>query len=147
MKKYQRNAKEHEFKLGDYVLLRQQKSNKWTTAFEPAFYVVTGIQGSSVHIRRIQDGRELCCDGSKLKLANSLVKASGNNLTPDIEEEDELDDCGMDEEAAEEQQIGQEPLDTASPNAAPPDVALPRPIERPTRKKRRPARLIDYVFK
>ena len=28
MKKYQRNAKEHEFKLGDYVLLKQQKSNK-----------------------------------------------------------------------------------------------------------------------
>ena len=113
---------------------------------------MTGIQGSSVHTRRIQDGRELCRDGSKLKLANSLVKASGNNLTPDIEEEDELDDCGMDEEAAEEQQIGQELLDAATSNAAPqeaapPDVALPRPIERPTRQKQRPAGLIGYVFK
>ena len=100
MRKYQRNAKEHEFKLGNYFLLKQQKSNKWTTAFEPTFYVVTGIQGSSVHIRCIQDGRELRRDTSKLKLANSLVKASGNNLSPNIEEQDELDDCGMDEEAA-----------------------------------------------
>ena len=109
--------------------------------------MVTGIQGSSVHIRRIQDGRELCRHASTLKLANSLVKASGNNLNPDIEEEDELDDCGMDEEAAEEQQIGQEPLDTATPDAAPPDAALPRPIERPIRQKQRPVRLLDYVLK
>ena len=75
------------------------------------------------------------------------MKASGINLNPDIEEEDELDDCGMDEEAAEEQQIGQEPLDTATPDAAPPDAALPRPIERPIRQKQRPVRLLDYVLK
>ena len=31
MRKYQRNAKEHEFKLGDYVLLKQQnpRSGPW----------------------------------------------------------------------------------------------------------------------
>ena len=89
----------------------------------------------------------MCRDASKLKLANSLVKTSGNNLSPDIEEEDELDNCGMDEEAAEEQQIGQEPLDTATADAVPPDAALPRPIERPTRQKQRVVRLLDYVLK
>ena len=77
--------------------------NKWTIVFKPAFYVVTGIQGSSISIWRIQDGRSYeCCDASKLKLANSLMKATGDNQAPDIEGEDEMDDCGMDQEAAEE---------------------------------------------
>ena len=30
------------------------------------------------------------------------MKATGDNQAPDIEGEDEMDDCGMDQEAAEE---------------------------------------------
>ena len=36
-----RNTKEHNFIVGDHVLLKQKKRNKWSTAYEPAFYTVT----------------------------------------------------------------------------------------------------------
>ena len=36
-----RNNKEHNFIVGDHVLLKQKKRNKWCTAYEPAFYTVT----------------------------------------------------------------------------------------------------------
>lgn len=37
MTQQRRNVKEHTFVLRDYVLLKQKKNNKWSTAFEPAF--------------------------------------------------------------------------------------------------------------
>jgi hypothetical protein len=61
-----RNVKKHKFALKDYALLKQKKTNKWTTAFETAFYTIAKIQGSSMTIRRIKDGRELCRDASQL---------------------------------------------------------------------------------
>ena len=51
MTQQRRNVKKHIFALKDYVLLKQKKSNKWTTAFEPAFYTVTKIEGSSITIK------------------------------------------------------------------------------------------------
>ena len=51
-----RNVKEHNFAIGDHVLLKQSKRNKWSTAYEPAFYVVTRVDGSSIASRRIKDG-------------------------------------------------------------------------------------------
>ena len=32
--------------LGDYVLVRQPKKNKWSTPYESVFYIVYSIQGS-----------------------------------------------------------------------------------------------------
>ena len=66
--------KEHKFALKDCVLLKQKKINKWTTAFEPAFYIISNIKRSSITIKRIKDGRELRRDASQLKPANSLLK-------------------------------------------------------------------------
>ena len=36
-----KNTKQHNFTIGDHVLLKQKKTNKWSTAFEPAFYTIT----------------------------------------------------------------------------------------------------------
>ena len=69
-----RGTKEHSFVVGDYVLLEQKKKNKWTTAYEPAFYNIYRINGSSVWARRVSDGREICRDASKFKLANAVVR-------------------------------------------------------------------------
>ena len=33
-------AKGHNFAVGDHVLLRQRKVNKWSTLYEPVFYTV-----------------------------------------------------------------------------------------------------------
>ena len=69
-----RNFKEHNFAIGDHVLLKQSKRNKWSTAYEPAFYVVTRVDGSSIASRRIKDGREVYRDASQYKQANMLIE-------------------------------------------------------------------------
>ena len=74
MQKENRNTSEHKLVVGDYVLLKQSKRNKWTTAFEPAFYIVYRIDGSSIAARRISDGREIYRDASQFKLANNVVQ-------------------------------------------------------------------------
>ena len=77
-------AKQHSFIQGDYVLLKQRKVNKGTTPFEPAFYMVIKIQGSTVTARHIQDGREITRDASHFKLANSTVQNDVDSHSGDI---------------------------------------------------------------
>jgi hypothetical protein len=52
-----RNTRKHDFKIGDYVLLEQNKRDKWSTVYEPAFYNIFVINGSTVGARRVSDGR------------------------------------------------------------------------------------------
>ena len=59
--------------MGDHVLLRQRKRNKWSTPYEPVFYTVIKISGSAITARRITDGREVQRDASQFKLANVLM--------------------------------------------------------------------------
>ena len=35
-----KNTKEHNLITGDHVLLKRKKTNKWSTAFDPAFYIL-----------------------------------------------------------------------------------------------------------
>ena len=62
-----RNTKEHNFQINDHVLLQQRKRNKWTTDYEPAFYIIYKIDGSTISARRIKDGREVTRDSSQFK--------------------------------------------------------------------------------
>jgi len=71
------NIKEHNFCVGDYVLLRQKKVNKWSTAYEPIFYTVIRISGSTIMARRVTDGREITRDSSQFKLANAIMHEEG----------------------------------------------------------------------
>lgn len=73
------NIKEHNFLVGDYVLLRQKEVNKWSTAYEPIFYTVIKISGSTITARRVTDGREICRDSSQFKLANAIMHEEGAN--------------------------------------------------------------------
>lgn len=91
MQKENRNTSEHKLVLGDYVLLKQSKRNKWTTAFEPAFYIVYRIDGSSIGARRISDGREIYRDASQFKLANNVVQ-NVNERSDDQTEREQRDD-------------------------------------------------------
>ena len=65
-----RNTKEHNFQINDHVLLQQRKRNKWTTDYEPAFYIIYKIDGSTISARRIKDGREVTRDSSQFKLVD-----------------------------------------------------------------------------
>ena len=42
------SSKEHKFVVGDHVLLRQRKRNKWSTPYDPVFYTVIKISGSAI---------------------------------------------------------------------------------------------------
>ena len=43
-----KNTKEHTSLIGDQVLMKRKKTNKRWTAFEPAFYIVAQVDGSSI---------------------------------------------------------------------------------------------------
>ena len=60
-------------------MLKQTKRNKWTTAYELAFYTVYRIDGSSIAARRVTDGREIYRDSSHFKLANMIVNSIDEN--------------------------------------------------------------------
>ena len=42
-----KNTKTHDLAIGDYVLVEQDKMNKWTAPYESTAYIVHEIRGSS----------------------------------------------------------------------------------------------------
>ncbi|XP_032218091.2 uncharacterized protein LOC116601425 [Nematostella vectensis] len=81
-----KNTKETQLILGDYVLVRQQKRNKWSTPYEPAFYTVTNIEGSKVTARRATDSRTVSRDASQFKLANCIINTADETREKSCEE-------------------------------------------------------------
>ena len=61
-------CEEHNFKVGDKVLLKKRKENKWSTAHEKEYYEIIKIYGSTIIARRKSDGRSIRRDSSKFKL-------------------------------------------------------------------------------
>ena len=51
-----RKTRENNLLLGDYVLVKQPRKNKWSTPYEPVFYVVCSICGSQTTARCVTDG-------------------------------------------------------------------------------------------
>lgn len=86
-----RNTKEHNFEVNDYVLLQQPKVNKWSTIYEPVPYIIYKVCGSTISARRITDGREICRDSSYFKRVDRPIQRSDKKLnvaTNDIMPED-----------------------------------------------------------
>ena len=54
-----RNAKPRHFRVGDPVLVKQKKSNKLSTPFNPKPYVITKVKGSMIIAKRISDGKNI----------------------------------------------------------------------------------------
>ena len=71
-----RKTRENNLLLGDYMLVKQPRKNKWSTPYEPVFYVVCNIHGSQITARRVTDGRTVCRDASQFKLANAVINTS-----------------------------------------------------------------------
>ncbi|MEW8544356.1 MAG: hypothetical protein AB2693_12550 [Candidatus Thiodiazotropha sp.] len=67
-----KNTKSHSFAVGDFVLVKQDKTNKWTPPYEPIPYIVYKVRGSSVWARRTTDGREVCRDSTFFKYTNRI---------------------------------------------------------------------------
>ena len=75
-----RNTKQHNFVVGDYVhvQLRQAKKNKWSTAY--TVYMNQLSTSSSIAARRVTDGQEVYRDASRFNLANSVVRNADDTL-------------------------------------------------------------------
>ena len=160
LRRENRNTKEHNFITGDYVLVEQPKKNKWTTPYEPAFYVVARIQGSTITARRITDGREITRDGSRFKLANSIMQEHHEETSIHDNTSTEEDWRGelLHNTSSTTQQIAEQEDKNRQKQALPPPptTAMPEDTEdatpttrprtpRPTRIRKRPVQLKDYV--
>ena len=125
------------------MLVKQPRKNKWSTPFEPVFYVVCSIRGSQVTARRVTDGRTVCRDASQFKLANAVINTT---------DEPEKNEKGETPQAVPDIEI---PEKTTPPSAPPdpPDTTAnaEKPMEPPgaeitRRERRQPSYLKDYVL-
>lgn len=157
------NVKSHNFVVGDYVLIKQNKRNKWSTAYEPAFYIIYRIDGSSIAARRITDGKEIYRDSSHMKLANMLTEESHLQRTDGLDQEDWREeilaetpeetqyeipenDQGMAPEEDNSRDKETTP-ETDKPSQSPRKKCdTPKPMSRPQRTRRRPAHFKDFVM-
>ena len=64
----------HHFLIGDKVLLKKKKINKWSTCHEKDFYSIITIHGSTITARRKSDGRTIDRDASKFKFFHDVKK-------------------------------------------------------------------------
>ena len=70
------NTRPHRLSVGDYVLLKQNKVNKWTRPYEAHFYIVFKIKGSTVWAKRMTDGRKVCRDATHFKYVGRRRKST-----------------------------------------------------------------------
>ena len=68
-----KNTKEHIFKVGDHVLLRQQKENTWSTFYEPDIYIFYKIEGYIITARCIRDWKEAGRDSTHFKITDAQL--------------------------------------------------------------------------
>ena len=151
-----RNTKQHNFIVGDYVLLKQAKKNKWSTAYEPVFYIIYRIDNSSIAARRVTDGREVYRDASWFKLANAVVHNTDDTLLnqdsilqdPDDWRENLLLETTPDNQPEHNNLSSdnstQQMQDTPLTSQKMPDHETYM-YSRPKRNRQRPAYLKDYV--
>ena len=160
-----RNTKETKLLLGDYVLVKQAKKNKWSTPYEPVLYIVSGTKDSQVTARRTTDVRIVCRDASQFKLVNNIINTAdelqntpaetADTSTADTDPRDELlrnltfpsETINPPEEATivEPTREATEPADLTKMTQTT-LAAEPNQEPRPRREKRMPAKFKDYVM-
>ena len=60
-----RNAKPHHFRVDDPISVKQKKSNKLSTPFDPKPYIITKVKGSMITAKRISDGKNITRNSSQ----------------------------------------------------------------------------------
>ena len=116
-----RKTRENNLLLGDYVLVKQPRKNKWSTPYEPVFYVVCNIHGSQITARRVTDGRTVCRDASQFKLANAVINTSDE---PEKSEEAQTPQPVPDLEIPEKVNPPSVPPDTRANAEKPPSTEI-----------------------
>ena len=149
-----RNTKEHNLIVGDFVLLKQSKKNKWSTAYEPAFYIIYRIDNSSIAASRVTDGREVYRDASHFKLASNIVCSTDEAIHQNVTEpekdwrEDILLHSNTKTPSDETIPHPDKPPSRSiftPPDDSPQTHRTSEPHPRPQRNRQRPAYLKDFV--
>ena len=163
-----RKTRENNLLLGDYLLVEQPRKNKWSTAFEPVFYVVCSICGSQVTARCMTDGRTVCRDASQFKLANAVInttdepekneKGETPQAVPDIEIPEKKTPPSAPPDLPDTTANAEKPMEPPGAEIIPEQETEPeqgaehnQPVDRPAvtrprRERRQPSYLKDYVL-
>ena len=72
-----KNTKTHDLIFGDYVLVEQDKVNKWTVSYESTVYMVHKIRGSTIMACRVTDGQVVCLNSTFFKYIDQPRKSKG----------------------------------------------------------------------
>ena len=83
-----RGAKQPNFKVGDQVLVRQQKRNKLTSKFNPRPYQIIKIKATMITARRGEHQVTRNCSHFKLFTGNSNTELSVSDNESDVSVED-----------------------------------------------------------
>ena len=101
-----RNEKPHHFRVGDPALVKQKKSNKLSTPFDPKPYVITKVKGSKIIAKWLSDSENITRNSLQFKLLNLPM----HNIQPVSRGKTETDD---DQELFQE--VGHQPQNQQLP--------------------------------
>lgn len=153
-------CKKQNFRLGDKVLLKKKKVNKWSMAHEREHYKIIGIHGSTIEAKRMSDGRITRRDASKFKLIQEPRGDTWREMllrSPDRSKPDNFNNTEgrMHEERNEQRQenvpddsIHQEENQLQETESIHEDNQQEEPKRRelPRRNRRLPSKFKDYIL-
>ena len=158
-----RRTRPHQFRLGDRVLLKQIHTRKGSNPYEVVPYVITNSHGTQLTAQRESDGRVVKRNSSHFKLLRDFTNAEDSMSAKELDNAKEPDDDIMNtpEHSHFEEQERHSHAEECSPlthelsqsevNVDPPSPSSTSssndgiaPV-RPTRARREPAYLKDYV--
>ena len=152
-------VEKHQFKIGDRVLLKKRKQNKWSSAFEKESYSIIGISGSTIEAKRKSDGRTMQRDASKFKLFHEARRVDWRgrllcssrhrqpvtpNTTPTQEGQTEERDNEAGQEGFNEEENGNQQQDVETGRQANRRQEVPR-RQLPQRTRRPSSKIKDFV--
>ena len=153
-------VKKHRFKMGDRVLLKKRKHNKWSSAYEKEYYRITDICGSAIEARRKSDGCTIRRDASKYRLLREAIdtgwrerllrspgrKQSGKlGAAPTQEERNEEREAEEGQERPNREEYKNQQHDVGTERLHDQQSEIPR-RQLPPRTRRLPTRLKDYIL-
>ena len=144
----------HNFKIGEKVLLKKKKENKWSPAYEREHYIVIRINGSSIQAQRKSDGRVVYRDASKFKRFFENNDGWRERLLRIPEKNQIIQDVQESNMHSPEPQLNQTNLPTTSDGTDNQVHKEPKITQRPAKQtrelpkrlRRLPSRFKDYIL-
>ena len=127
------NAKKSDLKIGDTVLVRQQKQDKLSSYFDPVPYKITQKKGTMVTAKR--GDRTITRNTSFFKKVNSAPIADNYQ-----------DDQSEDEDDFQPERLPQQQPMQQQTRHVTPAIDNQQTVHRPQRQRQLPRRLNDFII-